>query len=98
MAREILFSGQKVSVRLVEEPENAMDRNAISFHVKIGKAWNRIGYVARELTNYVKRAIDAGEIAGVEVKWIRYIDIGQVAVDSTLGYQCHVEGSGNMTL
>ena len=72
MAREILFSGQKVSVRLVEEPENAMDRNAISFHVKIGKAWNRIGYVARELTNYVKRAIDAGEIAGVEVKWIRY--------------------------
>ena len=49
-----------------------MDPNVISFHVKINDAWERIGYVVRELTTHVKRAIDADTIVNSNVKWIRY--------------------------
>ena len=71
-ARDALLTRQPLHVRLEFEPENEIDANAICFEVCIDGNWKRIGYVARELTQYVRQAIDSGKIISVSAQWIRY--------------------------
>ena len=72
-AREMILSRNKPAVKLVEEPDNRVDPNAVCFHVRLENgSWERIGYVAKELTEYVKRAMHEGDIRNLCVKWIRY--------------------------
>ena len=71
-AHEEMRNNKPVPVRLVEEADNPKDPNAICFHICVGNCWGRVGYIASELTPFVKEALRMNRIVSVSVKWIKY--------------------------
>ena len=62
-----------VSVRLMPEPDNPIDKAAIACQCYMNGKWMRIGYVIHELTAEVHDALIKNDITKVEFKWIRYM-------------------------
>ena len=58
-----------VYVDLVEEPENVNDSNAIAVYIMVSNEFNKVGYIARELTCYLKPIL---KTLDVSVKAIRF--------------------------
>lgn len=59
-----------VIVRLRPEPTNEKDSNAIAIDMNCGTGWNCVGYIARELTEYLHLLINNGKILSVSVEHI----------------------------
>jgi len=72
-ARKELSLKQAVSVRLMPEPNNPIDKSAIAFQCYMNGNWMRIGYIIHELTTEVHDALSKKDILKVEFKWIRYM-------------------------
>lgn len=69
-AYEYLYKyNRPVFVKLVEEPENLHDRNAVAVYLMASEDYNKVGYIARELTTYVKPIL---KTLDVSVKHIRF--------------------------
>ena len=71
-AGQLLTQGVNVPVKLVPEPENDFDANAIAFYSCIDKAWHRIGYVVKEALDHVYKAILEKTIIYVKFSWVKY--------------------------
>ena len=71
-AKETLASAA-VPVNLEPEPDNPVDKQAIAFKCYVKGEWKRVGYVVKELTAEVHKAIANGHILHAEFAWIRFI-------------------------
>ena len=47
---------------LQQEPENDYDQNALSVLINFGSGWNKVGYIAKELTSELQPLIDNDNI------------------------------------
>lgn len=78
-AQTILRSASKqlekedVPVRIVPEPENQYDAQAIAFQCKVDGEWSRIGYIVREALHHVHQALAQRRIIYVKFAWIKYL-------------------------
>ena len=70
---DILASGNHVPVELFPERDNPYDSRAIAFKALIKDDWHTIGYVVREVTEYVHNAIAKNEITCVKFSWAKYL-------------------------
>lgn len=70
-AYECLEEEQEVVAKLQPEPDNEHDENAIAVHINIGSDWNKVGYIARELTRELHPLIENSNIK-VNVARIRF--------------------------
>ena len=60
-------------LRLCPEPDNPVDKNTIAFQYKLNDKWNMFGYIVRELTADVHKAMQDNSIQEVSFKTIRYV-------------------------
>lgn len=74
---------QPIFTKLVEEPENVNDNNAIAVYVMASDEYKKVGYIARELTTYLKPIMKSLD---VEVKHIRFS-----TTFSTMGFYLTIE-------
>lgn len=72
LARDLLEKGTAVPVQLYEEDDNPVDPQAVAFQCRLGDdtPWRTFGYVAKELTKHVRRALDGDKILHASFKWI----------------------------
>lgn len=70
-----------VFAKLEAEPENAADQNAIAVHVMSSGDYEKVGYIAKELTQHVYPVLSDPSLNG-EVKKIRFCTIYR-RLDST---------------
>ena len=83
-AYENLEQEQEVMAKLQQEPENDYDQNAIAVLINFGSGWNKVGYIAKELTSELQPLIDNGNIK-VNVPQIRFrVNYLQVGYDLTI--------------
>lgn len=57
-----------VHAKIVGEPENEHDSNAIAVLINYGCGFVRIGYIAKELTRFIHPLLSNGTIVSVDVK------------------------------
>lgn len=67
-----LEEGINVDVKLVPEPNNPYDSQAISFQCLVNQSWKIIGYVIRELCEYIHDAIAKHSIVEARLSWVKY--------------------------
>ena len=72
-AKQKMDKGEAVTVRILPEPNNPYDSNAIAFQCKVDDNWVTIGYIVKEVLQHVHAAIQSKSIISVEFKWIKYI-------------------------
>ena len=72
-AKRKLEKGEAVPVRILPEPNNPYDSNAIAFQCKVDDSWVTIGYIVHEILHHVHAAIESKSIVSVKFKWIKYI-------------------------
>ena len=48
--------------KLQQGPENDYDQNAVALLVNFGSGWNKLGYIAKELTSELQPLSDNGNI------------------------------------
>ena len=70
--KDIIESGQSVPVKLLPEPQNVFDHNAIAFQCLHNRKWKTFGYVVSEVALEVLAAIDNEDIISVEFAWVKY--------------------------
>ena len=68
---------QAVSLRVVFEPENIQDKNAIKFEVYFDNEWHMIGYCGVRKIPKLRKAMNAHEIKTISLvyvkrEWIRW--------------------------
>ncbi|XP_062523881.1 uncharacterized protein LOC134198488 isoform X2 [Corticium candelabrum] len=73
-AREKMEQDTFVPIRLLKENSNPVDQQAVSFQCQLqqGGGWTTFGYVARELTGYVRKAMDSNQVRSVSFKWVKW--------------------------
>ena len=64
--------GEQFSVKLLPEPDNPVDPQAIRFGVNIDDSWKTIGYVVKEIVEEVHSAIRTNSILFTELAWVKY--------------------------
>ncbi|KAJ7324075.1 Rad2 nuclease [Desmophyllum pertusum] len=77
-----------VSAKIESETENPYDCNAIAVFINYGSAWEKIGYIAKELTRYIHPLLDNGKIVSVRVQHVTfrmsYLKVGYyIAIEIT---------------
>ena len=72
-AKRKLEKGEAVPVRIIPEPNNPYDLNAIAFQCEVDDSWVTIGYIVHEILHHVHAAIESKSIVSVKFKWIKYI-------------------------
>ena len=70
--RDVIESGHSVPVKLLPEPTNHYDPNAIAFQCLHQNNWKTFGYVVSEVCEEVLDAIERGCIISVEFVWVKY--------------------------
>ena len=70
---ELLASGNHVPLDLFPEPQNPYDSRAIAFKAFINNDWHTIGYIVREITDYVHNAITIRKITSMKFAWAKYL-------------------------
>ena len=70
--RDSMESGDTVPVKLVPEPDNPFDSNAIAFKCLQNSVWKTFGYVVSEICGEILAAIASGDIVSVELTWVKY--------------------------
>ena len=68
---KLMQEGTNVPVKLVPEPTNPYDSRAISFQCQLEQQWYTIGYVVRELCEYVHEAISSNSIVSTTFAWAK---------------------------
>ena len=70
-AYECLENNKDVQAQLQPEPENDYDQHAIAVLINCGGGWNKVGYIAKELTSDIHPIIERNNI-NVTVARIRF--------------------------
>ena len=70
--RDRIQGGDTVPVKMVQEPDNVFDSQAIAFQCYHSDSWQTIGYVVSEICDEVNAAINQGDILSVEFSWVKY--------------------------
>ena len=68
-----LSKGETVPVKLLPEPLNPVDTQAVAFICKLNGEWKQIGYVVREALNDVNEGLKKKLIADTKFNWVKYI-------------------------
>lgn len=63
---------EHVSVQLVPEPLNERDSNAISVQIDYGEGLHHVGYISKELTQFIHPLLKDNAIANLEIGHIRF--------------------------
>lgn len=71
-AKYQMSQGHTVHAVVQPEPMNAHDRNAIQVVIGVGDTIQCVGYIQRELTQYVHPAINQNKIKHVSIEHIRF--------------------------
>lgn len=58
--------------RLMPEPTNPVDSQAIAFESEIDGVWHVIGYVVKEALSDVHDALAAKKVISVSFDWVKY--------------------------
>ena len=61
-ARDFLVNGTVVPVRVLPEPTNPIDKNAIAFQCYLDNKWHKFGYAVKEVTGEIHTALMKKEI------------------------------------
>lgn len=61
-----------VKAKIVPESDNAYDKNAIAIMLDYGHDWIKIGYIAKELTQFLHPLLKCGYITNVLLKHIKF--------------------------
>lgn len=72
-ARDTLQSGIIVPVRIMPEPSNPIDKNAIAFQCCLEGEWHTFGYTVREVTDDIHSALQNNLLIKTEFKDIRFV-------------------------
>lgn len=72
-ASQLLMSKNEVKCRLMHEPDNPVDSEAIAFECELDGSWKIIGYAVQEVLNELHVAIKERKIVSVSVNWIKFI-------------------------
>lgn len=68
-----LSKGQTVPVKLLPEPLNPVDTQAVAFVCELNGEWKQIGYVVREALNDVNERLKKQLIVDTRFNWVKYI-------------------------
>lgn len=69
--RELLGAKKTIDLRVLPEPDNVRDCNALLIQAKVDCQWDRIGYIPREKVRKFTSAIRHNELRDVKFKNIR---------------------------
>ncbi|KAL9958591.1 hypothetical protein ACROYT_G035625 [Oculina patagonica] len=69
--RELLGAKKTVELRVLPEPDNVRDCNALIIQAKVNDQWDRIGYIPKEKVPKFTAAIRQNELRDVRFKNIR---------------------------
>ena len=69
--RELLCAKEPVELRILPEPDNLRDCNALIIQAKVGSQWDRIGYIPKEKLPKFTAAIRNNEIKYVKFRNIK---------------------------
>ena len=73
--KQLQLAKQQIELRVMPEPTNIRDKNAIVVEVQLDGEWCRIGYIQKEKIRKVTAAIKKNEIEKVEFKSIGFMFI-----------------------
>ena len=62
-----------VPVRVIHEPDNPVDAQALAFQCQLDGVWHCIGYVVKEALDAVHDAIKKNQIVSVKFQWIKFL-------------------------
>ena len=63
---------EHVTAHLVPEPQNEKDSSAISVQINYGDGQHHVGYIPKELTQYIHPLLQANAITNVEIGHIKF--------------------------
>ena len=69
--RDLLCAKESVELRVLPEPDNLRDYNALIIQAKVGSQWERIGYIPKEKLPKFTAAIRNNEIKYVKLRNIK---------------------------
>ena len=64
--------GSEVSAQIRADPTNAYDANAICVEIDYGEGWKVVGFLLKDLTQYVHPVIQSGKLSSVTIDDIRF--------------------------
>ena len=84
VVRDRLQKQVPVSVRLLKEDDNPVDKQAVAFQCQQdeGGSWTTFGYAARELTGHVRKALDRDQVCAACFKWVKWRSWGGILCSS----------------
>ena len=68
-----LSKGETVPVKLLPEPLNPVDTQAVAFVCELNGEWKPIGYVVREALDNVNEGLKKKLIVETKFNWVKYI-------------------------
>lgn len=68
----IILRERLVKAKIVPEIDNAYDKNAIAVMLDYGHGWVKIGYIAKELTQFLHPLLKCDHITSVSLKHINF--------------------------
>ena len=68
-----LSRGETVPVKLLPEPLNPVDTQAVAFLCELNGEWKQIGYVVREALNDINEVLKKQLIVDTRFNWVKYI-------------------------
>lgn len=72
-ASKHLSQGELVPVKLLPEPLNPVDKDAVAFMCELNGEWKQIGYVVREALSDVNEGLKKQLIVDTKFNWVKYI-------------------------
>lgn len=76
--RKLYESKTRPDVRLVMEPTNPYDPNAVRVEFKIEEEWRHVGYVQKAASEEVTKSLSAGDIEKIECGKIEQVTSKEV--------------------
>jgi len=71
-AHENLEKGNDVEVKIRPDPDNHYDSNAIAVEINYGSGWNVVGFILRELTQFIHPVLQRNKLSGQRIGHIRF--------------------------
>ena len=69
--RDKLCSKEEIELRVLPEPDNVRDKNALIIQAKVNDQWDRIGYIPKEQVRKFTVAIRNNEVKIIKFKNIK---------------------------
>jgi hypothetical protein len=77
-------SKAKPDVRLIQEPTNPYDPNAVKVEFKVAEEWRHVGYIEKKVSEEVTKSLQDGSIEKVEFEQIAPVASKQVLWSSII--------------